>query len=146
MPLPDYTPPSTSRIEGPEGGQVKVVTTWNLRYDYATCPGSGFSFPCDEQGNVDPASLYPAGQASLTLCQAADPSELIRIGVEATHTYHRLCRCGSGQERYALYDARNIFLAYMCPACKNTVCSKYRQEVLTNSQYDTYGEQVDPDE
>lgn len=44
------------------------------------------------------------------------------------------------------YDARGIPLARVCDVCVEAKLSKYRPEVLTNPQYDTYGEQIEEDE
>lgn len=48
----------------------------------------------------------------------------------------RLCMCGSGQHKYAEYDARGIFLTYVCDKCRKEKLSHYRPEVLTDSQYE----------
>jgi hypothetical protein len=47
----------------------------------------------------------------------------------------RLCSCGSGLERYALRDARNIFCAYVCEKCEADKRAKYRPDVFTDSNY-----------
>jgi hypothetical protein len=49
----------------------------------------------------------------------------------------RKCSCGSGENRTAVYDARNIFLAYTCSKCRKNKLSKFRPEVLTNPNYTT---------
>jgi hypothetical protein len=54
------------------------------------------------------------------------------------------CNCGSGRERYELADARGIFCAYVCSKCEETVKSKYRPEIFTDSQYEC-DEQIEED-
>lgn len=49
----------------------------------------------------------------------------------------RLCRCGSGHLRHALYDARAIFVAYVCARCEATVRGRFRPEIFTDPNYDT---------
>lgn len=47
------------------------------------------------------------------------------------------CTCGSGKDSWWENDARGIPLARVCIECKREKLSKYRPEVLTNSQYET---------
>lgn len=49
----------------------------------------------------------------------------------------RPCPCGSGKESWWESDARGIPLARVCVECKREKLSKFRQEVLTNPQYET---------
>lgn len=46
------------------------------------------------------------------------------------------CNCGSGQDSWWENDARGIPLDRVCNACKEKKLSKYRPEVLTDSQYE----------
>ena len=55
------------------------------------------------------------------------------------------CRCGSGLDREPLYDARGIFVDYVCRRCEKKVKAKFRPEIFTDPGYDTYGEQVEED-
>jgi hypothetical protein len=48
--------------------QHHTETTYRLGYQYADSPGSGFSFPCDQDGKV--ATLSEAGQKNYQACQA----------------------------------------------------------------------------
>lgn len=57
----------------------------------------------------------------------------------------RECRCGSGEQRYALCDARGIFCAYVCGACEQQVRRKYRPEIFSNPRYEA-AEKIEPDE
>jgi hypothetical protein len=47
----------------------------------------------------------------------------------------KLCRCGSGKERRAEFDARGIFLCYVCDSCRKEKLSHYRPDVLTDPNY-----------
>lgn len=47
------------------------------------------------------------------------------------------CPCGSGDYRHAEYDARGIFLTYVCNACVAEKLRGYRPEVLTDPNYET---------
>ena len=54
------------------------------------------------------------------------------------------CTCGSGEFPQELSDARGIFCCYYCSKCEKKQKSKYRPEVLTDANYDTMGEQIEP--
>jgi hypothetical protein len=45
------------------------------------------------------------------------------------------CNCGSGFPKEAEYDARGIFLDYVCEKCRDSKLSRYRPDVLTDSNY-----------
>lgn len=47
-----------------------------------------------------------------------------------------LCNCESGLESYWENDARGIPLAKVCDKCRKEKLSKFRPEVLTNSDYE----------
>lgn len=55
-----------------------------------------------------------------------------------------ICRCGSGEHRYELVDARGIFVSYVCGACEDEVKSKYRPEIFTDGNYEC-DEPIDDD-
>jgi hypothetical protein len=60
--------------------------------------------------------------------------------------YHlKSCHCGSGLERHARFDARGIFLTYVCDKCEKEKLKRYRPEVLTDPNYDTFDDVVDED-
>jgi hypothetical protein len=45
------------------------------------------------------------------------------------------CSCGSGLERRAKFDARGIFLTYVCDKCEKEKLSHFRPDVLTDPNY-----------
>jgi len=47
-----------------------------------------------------------------------------------------LCSCGSGQYREPVHDARGIFVAYVCDACRDQRLQGYRPEIFTDADYD----------
>jgi hypothetical protein len=55
------------------------------------------------------------------------------------------CTCGSGKERRAAYDARGIFLCYVCDCCEGPRLSRYRSDVLTDPNY-WHDEPIEEDE
>ena len=57
----------------------------------------------------------------------------------------RPCRCGSKLERYELYDARGIFVSYVCESCEPAVRAKFRPDIFTDSAY-WHDEPIDPED
>ena len=55
------------------------------------------------------------------------------------------CACGSGEPRRAAYDARGIFLTYVCNRCEGAKLSRFRPDVLTDPNYPTI-EPIEEDE
>jgi hypothetical protein len=49
--------------------------------------------------------------------------------------FDKACPCGSGLRRRATYDARNIFLTYVCDRCERRRLAGFRPEVLTDPNY-----------
>jgi hypothetical protein len=45
------------------------------------------------------------------------------------------CSCGSGEQPWAEFDARGIFLTYVCEKCKKEKLSHFRPDVLTDPDY-----------
>ncbi len=54
------------------------------------------------------------------------------------------CPCGSGQFPIPRYDARGIFLCYVCEKCEEMQMSKYRPDVLVDGNY-WHDEPIDDD-
>ena len=57
---------------------------------------------------------------------------------------HKLCFCGSMQHKFAAYDARGIFLTYVCDDCEERKLARYRPEVLSDADY-WHDEPIDED-
>ena len=55
------------------------------------------------------------------------------------------CHCGSGLERHARFDARGIFLTYVCEKCEAEKLKHFRPEVLTDPNYDPLDDVIDSD-
>jgi hypothetical protein len=54
------------------------------------------------------------------------------------------CRCGSGEEQYALNDAAGIFLTYVCDGCVEEKKHGYNPAIFyPNSSYAQSGEESD---
>jgi len=43
-----------------------------------------------------------------------------------------------------LRDARGIFCAYVCDRCEAEKRDRYRPEIFTDCDYDTFDERIDP--
>ena len=56
----------------------------------------------------------------------------------------KLCNCGSGLSSFWANDARGIPLTRVCEDCRESKLSKYRPEVLEDSNYKA-DEEIEPD-
>ena len=45
--------------------------------------------------------------------------------------------CEHPDGKYPIYDARGIFVTYVCAKCEKEKLSHYRPEIFTNSNYET---------
>lgn len=59
-------------------------TTYHRHFDYRDHPGAGFSFECDDEGNVDVESLNPAAADNYRKCLDGT-HDVIDCGVEERH-------------------------------------------------------------
>ena len=57
---------------------------------------------------------------------------------------YKLCRCDSGLEQEARFDACGIFLTFVCEKCEKEKLSHYRPDVLTDANY-WHDEPIDED-
>ena len=79
-----------------------------LSYERKDIPGAGWSFPCDEQGNVKEDELQPAGLESLRECRAnhtegpfaCHPPEVRESWTRYTKPAIGRCHCGREVELY----------------------------------------------
>jgi hypothetical protein len=56
------------------------------------------------------------------------------------------CICGSGEQKWAEYDARGIFLTYVCDHCRKEKLSKYRPEILSGYTQADVDEPIEAEE
>lgn len=79
---------------------------YQVRFDYVEERGSGFSFPCDQNGTLEP--LSEAGQENYRLCLAnAHAKPVVALGVcQWTHRYREpaVLKCDCGR-KLSLADA-----------------------------------------
>lgn len=57
----------------------------------------------------------------------------------------KICNCGSGLPSEDVYDARGIFVARVCAACKKERLKGYRPEIFTDPGYEV-NEPIDPED
>jgi hypothetical protein len=100
---------------------IVETTDCSLVFEYADDPNAGFSFTCDEDGNVDASTLQPAGYANLVVCLTGNVGRhtVIAKGVVKTVRSYRessLLRCDCGDELY-LHDPLDNLCT--CGRCYN---------------------------
>lgn len=128
----------TTRVEG----NARIESYWCRYFVWKHDPHAGFNFPCDPDGRLD-AGLEPVALDNFAKC--TDGTYAVDdLGVKAYEQRVRLCPCGSGKEREAVYDARNIFVAFVCPRCRERKLSCYRPEIFVDPQYEC-DEAIDAD-
>lgn len=111
-----------------------VQTSYYLEFHWrGENAGSGFSFRCDAEGNLD-EDAHPAAQENYRSCLDGT-HDVIADGIRKATSRHRLCGCGSGNWPERVYDARGIYLTEVCDACRKERLSRYRPEILTDSGY-----------
>ena len=70
----------------------------------------------------------PVEQSTVADAQI-DPPATIKMEIDME------CRCGSGEPRRALYDARGIFCTYVCDRCETERRKEFRSEVFADANY-----------
>ena len=120
-----------------------AVIEYKKVYAWKNDPGAGFAFPCTPDGEVIEDKMHPSALENLNKCRD-NPDDFI-VTLEKRIDIERLCNCGSGEVPYAEYDARGIFLDYVCPRCKDEKLSKFRRDVLTDPGY-WADEPIEPEE
>ena len=117
-----------------EEANVEIITSYWLCFSYeANNPGFGFSFPCDENGNVDP-DLIPCAKENYDKCESGEIKTERRYVAKSVRR-HRLCSCGSLKYPEDVYDARGIFVERVCDQCRNDKLGKFRSDIFTDSNY-----------
>jgi hypothetical protein len=71
----------------------------DLYFEWEDQPGSGFAFPCDPQGRVDPTVMLPAQRRNYERCRSGELPVLNR-GVRTHRFIYQVpalgrCRCGA---------------------------------------------------
>ncbi len=79
-----------------------------LDYRWSDCPGSGFSFGCNEKGEVDLAAMQPAGRENYEKCLSGEHDVIFRGLKKREWSYIQpaVGRCHCGDE-VTLYGFTN---------------------------------------
>jgi ribosomal protein L40E len=121
---------------------VEITTMFIRGFGYNPRPrDGGFSFPSDEHGNVNVASLNPLAAENYRKCVAGE-FDVVDIGVQALENRVQLCHCGSGLYPEDIVDGKGIFLCRVCDKCKAQRLKGYRSDIFED--YETE-EQIDED-
>lgn len=92
------------------------IIEFSLFYESKDEPGTGYSFPCDENGTVDKSKLPGVARANLEECEKHPEGFTLRILEEhrdGTPASEVICDCG---ERFSLCGGE-FADAYRCPKC-----------------------------
>jgi hypothetical protein len=115
----------------------KVYRSYRINFDWTDKNGrvieanSGFSFDCDELGNID-SNTSALGKENYAKCLtgSVDGKPVSQGNIEWSEKIIRLCSCGSGEIPTDEYDGHGIFLCHVCPKCRKEKLSKYRQDIF----------------
>lgn len=57
---------------------------------------------------------------------------------------NRPCPCGSGEDRFAIFDAAGVFLTYACDRCEDAKIKRYNPEIFNeHGRYAMTGDEED---
>lgn len=94
----------------------RPIIEFSLFYESKDEPGTGYSFPCDEDGNVDEGKLSDAARANLKEVTAHPDRFRLHLCEEqhdGTPAPEVVCDCG---ERFSLCGG-DYADAFCCPKC-----------------------------
>lgn len=136
MPEATQTPPTPrKRIVEIENEFSQVITSFELFFQDGDIQG-GYSFVCDEAGNILFDELPDIAQENARKCLAGEMPGYSKTGeIRKWVNRVRTCYCGSGLTPYDLSDARGIYVAKVCPDCEETTKSKYRKDIFEDFNY-----------
>ena len=79
--------------------KLAKVIEYELEFTYNDQPGSGYSFPCDKDGNVNRESLHTAGQENLDKCLSGEydvsPGQIVGRSYTVREPAIGICACGA---------------------------------------------------
>lgn len=67
--------------------ETREEITYNLTFEWSKCPGAGFSFSCDENGNVDVENMNPAAKENLKKCLCGEYDVGYTGVIKSTNSY-----------------------------------------------------------
>lgn len=121
-------------IEIDRENNVEIVSSYFRSFQWREeQPGSGFAFACDKMGNIED-SVFPEAKENFAKCLDGT-YDVIDEGVKVFQERNRLCDCGSLEKRTPIYDARGLFVIYVCSKCRNLKLLKYRSDIFTDPNY-----------
>lgn len=74
-----------------------------------------------------------------------DPEFDPKTDIDEPEIHYAECSCGSGEPKEPLYDARGIFVTYVCDKCRKEKMSQYRPEIFDDSDYE-HDEPIEPED
>lgn len=114
----------------------KTIVSFDLFFKHEDYQG-GYSFPCDEKGNICFEELTGPSLKNAKKCAAGEMPEHEKGIVREWRNEITFCPCGSKKPPYDLNDARGIYVSKVCPACEKATKGKYRPEIFIDSNYET---------
>lgn len=124
---------------------TKEITSFDIFFESQSSPRGGYSFPCDEEGNILFDDIQPAGAENARKCLAEKMPGYHKGKIRPWHNTINFCQCGSKEIPYDLNDARGIYAGKVCSKCEEEKKSHFRPEIFTNMRYHA-DEPIEPDD
>jgi hypothetical protein len=132
--MPPTSPTSPRRIHRETGEFSETTTAFDLFFKHKDHL-AGFSFPCDEEGNILFEEVAPEGVENARKCAAGEMEDHLPGVIRKWTTTRELCSCGSGETPQDIYDARGIYVTKACSRCEKQKTAGYRREIFENPHY-----------
>ena len=118
---------------------VEIVTSYFLVFNSVSSPSSGYSFPCDENGNL--IDMNELALENYRKCLSRE-FDVVPAGIEKYVSTTNLCSCGSGLHPEEVFDGHGIFLMNSCDSCYDERIGGFRHDIFADYECD---EQIDDD-
>lgn len=112
----------------------ELIEEYNLFFE--TKKGSGFSFPCDKDGNVKP--LSEAAIPNYEKCISGEIATIRPAYVQdwsRTYRHPKVCKCDCGLELEMYADGEGLVYCY-CGRCYNTAGQSIRPRSEWEERYE----------
>jgi hypothetical protein len=103
---------------------------------YQTHKDGGFSFPCDNDGNILP--LTPAGQDNYKKCISGEIKTISQPYIQyysRTYNHPRVCECECGDELHMECDSEGLVYCH-CGRCYNMAGNSIRPRSEWEERYE----------
>lgn len=124
----------------------RIETEYVRYFEWEDTKGAGYSFSCDENGEIQFKELNPVAKEIAEKILSGEMKGLIDRGVETREKSIKLCHCTSGEDSFVLNDARGIPVGRCCSECIDDLKDRYKPEIFSNPSYEFEDCPIEPEE